>query len=96
YFRDGKAHSLINAAGAAILASSKNKDAAAKFLEYLVSDSAQSYFAGKNFEFPLVSGIDTPITLPDVATLNAPVVDLAELRDLKSAAEVLREAGVLK
>ena len=95
YFRSGKADSLVNVAGVAIVATSKNKPAAEKFVSHLVGTSAQKYFATKNYEFPLVSGIELPIDLPDIATLNPPVVDLAKLTDLASAHQILRQAQAL-
>ena len=95
YFRSGKADSLINVTGAAILATSKNKQAAEKFLSYLLSESAQTYFTSENYEFPLVSKIETPLGLPDISTLNPPVVDLAKLTDLASAHKILRAAKAL-
>lgn len=47
----------VNIAGAAIARHAKNRDAAQRFLEYLVSDSAQNYFADGNNEWPAVSSL---------------------------------------
>jgi iron(III) transport system substrate-binding protein len=44
----------VNVAGAAIAKSAPHRDAAVRFLEYLVSDSAQLYFADGNNEWPVV------------------------------------------
>ncbi len=44
----------VNVAGAAIAKSAPHRDAALKFLEYLVSDAAQLYFAEGNNEWPVV------------------------------------------
>jgi iron(III) transport system substrate-binding protein len=95
YFRSGKADSLVNVSGAAILATSKNKKAAETFVNYLLSDSAQTFFTEKNYEFPLVSGVETPLGLPDIASLKAPKVDLAKIQDLAAVHKILRDAGVL-
>lgn len=95
YFRSGKADSLVNVSGAAILKSAAHREAAEKFLAYLLSDEAQSKFAAENYEFPLVAGIKTPLDLPDVSTLNAPTVDLAAIGDLAQANTILKEAGAL-
>ena len=35
----------------------KNKEAAVKFLEYLTSKSAQTYFADSNNEYPVVKNV---------------------------------------
>ena len=47
----------VNIAGVAVARYAKNHDAAVRFLEYLVSDQAQSYFADGNNEWPVVAGL---------------------------------------
>ena len=47
----------VNIAGVAIARHAKNRDAALRFLEYLVSDRAQQYFADGNNEWPVVAGV---------------------------------------
>lgn len=44
----------INVSGGGILKNSPNKKAAQQFIEYLVSDEAQAYFANGNNEWPVV------------------------------------------
>jgi iron(III) transport system substrate-binding protein len=48
----------VNISGAGVAKHSPNKDAAIKFLEYLVSDDAQRYFANGNNEYPVVGKVD--------------------------------------
>jgi iron(III) transport system substrate-binding protein len=47
----------INVSGAGLLKTAPHKAAAIKFLEYLVGDDAQRYFADGNNEWPAVSGV---------------------------------------
>lgn len=47
----------VNIAGGAIAKNAKNRDAAVKFLEYLASDAAQTYFANGNNEYPAVPSV---------------------------------------
>jgi iron(III) transport system substrate-binding protein len=47
----------LNIAGGAIAKNSKNKANAIKFLEYLVSASAQNHFANGNNEWPVAKGV---------------------------------------
>jgi iron(III) transport system substrate-binding protein len=47
----------VNISGAGVLKNAPNRDAAVKFLEYLVSDDAQRYFADGNNEWPIVAGV---------------------------------------
>jgi iron(III) transport system substrate-binding protein len=46
----------INVSGAGVVKTAPNKANAVKFLEYLASDSAQTYFADGNNEWPVVKG----------------------------------------
>ncbi len=56
--QDGRgAH--VNLATASMTASSPNPEAAAKLLEFLVSDFAQAHFAAANNEYPAVAGVST-------------------------------------
>lgn len=48
----------INVAGGAVARHAKHKDEAIKFLEYLVSPSAQNHFANGNNEWPVVPNMD--------------------------------------
>ena len=45
----------LNVSGAGVLKNAPNKDAAIRYLEYLASDTAQSYFASGNNEWPAVA-----------------------------------------
>jgi iron(III) transport system substrate-binding protein len=45
----------LNVSGAAVLKHAPHKDAAIRYLEYLASDTAQSYFASGNNEWPAVA-----------------------------------------
>jgi iron(III) transport system substrate-binding protein len=53
----------INISGAGIAKNAPHKDAAIKFLEYLVSPEAQAIFAGSNNEYPIV---ETGVTIDPV------------------------------
>lgn len=47
----------VNIAGGALAKHAKNRDAGVKFLEYLSTNSAQTYFANGNNEYPVVPGV---------------------------------------
>jgi iron(III) transport system substrate-binding protein len=88
--------SLINVAGAAMLASSDSQPAALRLIEWLLSQEAQSYFAERTFEYPLVEGVEEPQEVPPLADLQHPDIDLTDLADLQGTLELLREVGVLE
>jgi iron(III) transport system substrate-binding protein len=49
-FAGGGTH--VNVSGAAVARHAPNRDAAVKFLEYLLSDEAQKIYAEAHFEYP--------------------------------------------
>lgn len=96
FMTGGGAASLVMPAGAGILDSSKNPEAAAEFIEFLLGEQAQSFFADETFEYPLAAGIAANDALPPLASLNPPQVDLSELAGvLDRATDLVAAAGLL-
>ena len=87
--------SLVNAAGASILASSDAQADAQRFVEFLLSDESQRYFAEETYEYPLVSGIDGPVGTPPLSEIPTPQIDLSNLSDLQGTLRLLSETGAL-
>jgi iron(III) transport system substrate-binding protein len=87
--------SLVMVAGAGVIGSSDNQEAAHKFLRFMLSPVAQQYFATQTFEYPLVEGVHTQRELPPLAELNAIQLDLANLADLEGTLALLRDVGAL-
>jgi iron(III) transport system substrate-binding protein len=86
---------LINVAGAGILASGAHQDEALAFVEYLLSDEAQAYFAENTSEYPVVDAVPSPADLPSLSEVGSPDIDLGELADLPGTVELLTEVGAL-
>jgi iron(III) transport system substrate-binding protein len=61
----------VNISGGGLAASAKNRDNAIRFLEYLVSPSAQRFLAEGNDEYPVVSGVAPPSTIARFGTFKA-------------------------
>lgn len=95
FFPDGDPGSLINVAGAAILASSDQPDLALDLVEYLLGDSAQTYFAAKTFEYPLVATVEPSVDLPSLDEIESPEIDLSDLDDLQATLEMIEDSGAL-
>jgi iron(III) transport system substrate-binding protein len=91
----GDAGSVVLVAGAGVLNSARNKDAAEKFLRFMLSAPAQQYFASQTYEFPLVSGVAKARLLPDLEKVQKPEIDLSRLDDVKGTQDLLREAGAI-
>ena len=87
--------SLMMVAGAGILATSENPDAAEKFLEFMLSKAGQAYFVDETYEYPLIEGVRTQRLLAPPSQINIPQIDMADLADLQGTQKLLREMEVL-
>ena len=91
--RDVGAMMLVNGAG--ILSTSNNVEEAQKFLNFMLSQVGQQYFASQTFEYPLVDGVKTHRLLVPLDQLEVPDVDLSKLDDVKGTQALLREVGII-
>ena len=96
YFLSGSdPGALINVAGAGILGASDVETSARRFVEFLLSDESQRYFAAETFEYPLVTGVDGPEGAPPLEQIETPQIDLSDLSSLQQTLVMLTETGVL-
>jgi iron(III) transport system substrate-binding protein len=95
YFTNGDLGGIFMVTAAGVLDTSKKKEAAARFVEYLLRPSSQQYFTAKAHEYPLVPGVGTDIGLPPIESLKAPALDLSDLQDLRGSLDMMRQAGIL-
>ncbi|MBB6431606.1 iron ABC transporter substrate-binding protein [Algisphaera agarilytica] len=96
-FEQGDIGNMVNVAGAGVLKSSKNAEAAQKLIDYLLTDKGQHYFVGEIFEYPVVDGVMPHRQHGDLDTKleQAPEVDLNAISDLNGTLKLLREVGLL-
>jgi iron(III) transport system substrate-binding protein len=87
--------SLINVAGAGILTTAPNPVAAQAFVDFLLSEESQQYFATETHEYPLIDGVAADPDLPPLTEIQSPDIDLSDLSDLEGTLQPLQEAGVL-
>jgi len=92
---NGDPGALINVAGVGILKAADHPVAAARFVSFLLGPTAQTFFAEKNFEFPLAAGVKPLPSLPNLAEVQSPDIDLSDLYKLDETLTMLREAGLL-
>jgi iron(III) transport system substrate-binding protein len=78
----------INISGIAVTAAAKNKQAAIKLLEFMVTDAAQQWYADTNFEYPVKKGVQLNETLKQWGDFKADTLNLSELG--KNNAEAIR------
>jgi iron(III) transport system substrate-binding protein len=76
--QDGRgAH--VNIGGAGVVADAPNPDNAVKLLEFLASDEAQRLFAGGNYEYPVVEGVESHESLADLGEIKLDPVSVSVL-----------------
>lgn len=91
----GDIGTLVNVAGAGVLKTSDRGDEAREFLEFMLGEEAQRYYAETNSEYPLIAGVPSAAHLTPIAELRPPDIDLSDLADLEGTLRLLRSAGVL-
>ncbi len=92
----GDVGSLVMPAGVGILASTDQADAAQRLVDFLLSNTAQSYFANQTYEYPLIEGVNPAVGLPPLDEINAPDIDLSKLADvLPDATRLVTESGLV-
>jgi iron(III) transport system substrate-binding protein len=86
---------LVNVAGVGVLAGSAEEEAALAAVEFLLSPTAQQYFADETAEYPVVPGVTTTEhDLTPLAELTGSSVDLNELDSLEETLALLDEVGL--
>jgi iron(III) transport system substrate-binding protein len=92
---NGDPGALVNVAGVGILRSTDAPEAAATFVNYLLSPSAQRYFAEETHEYPMVAGVPTAPNLPPLSQIQSPDIDLSDLDTLEATLMLLQDVGLL-
>lgn len=96
FFTVPTAGSLVMPSGIGVLKTSEKQDAAQRFIEFLLSNAAQEYFANETFEYPLVPGVPANDLLPPIDTIPTPDIDLSDLATvLGRATDLVAEAGLI-
>ncbi|CAN5335072.1 iron ABC transporter substrate-binding protein [soil metagenome] len=94
YLMDGEAGSLVNVSGASVLGSADRTEDAQALIEFLLSEPAQTYFAEQTYEYPMIDGVPVAEELPDLASLDAPEIDLTDLDTLAETTAMIEEVGL--
>jgi iron(III) transport system substrate-binding protein len=87
---------VIDVSGAAVLASSKHKQEAQRFLAFIVSKQGQEIIAhSQSYEYPLGSGVTTAQGLRPFDTLQPNPISIAQLGDGSAAIALLQKVQLL-
>ena len=90
----GDPGSLVNVAGVGILRGSDHGAQARQFVEFLLTEQSQSYFAQQTKEYPLVAGVPAVPDLPPLESLQTPQIDLSDLNTLEQTLKMITGAGL--
>lgn len=96
FFTAGDPGALVNTAGAGIIATAANADAAQSLVDYLTGDAGQTYFAEETWEYPVVAGLEPSVDLVPLEDIQSPDIDLSDLANtIEPALDLLAEVGLL-
>jgi iron(III) transport system substrate-binding protein len=97
HFEDGDLGNLALVTGAGALQASDQSEAARQFLQFLLSEEAQSYAATQVNEYPVVQGTPVPAYMMPVeqALRLSPTFDLQRLQEMDPTLTLLRDVGAL-
>ncbi len=95
YTAPGDVGTLINVAGVGILNAADHGDEAAELVAFLLSDTAQRYFADETYEYPVVASVEANADVPSIDELQPLAIDLGRLEDLEATLALMRDVGVL-
>lgn len=91
-FTAGDAGNLVNVSGISVLS---NNPAALILAQWLLNETAQTYFLEKTFEYSLTSDVAPSPTLPKLSEIQGPQIDLSDLSSLKQTLQMLADAGLI-
>lgn len=97
FLRPGDPGALVNVAGVGVIEGSSHVDDANRFVQFLLADENQRYYAEEaaEAEYPLVEGIAPKAGLPPLSSLGGGSVPLEALGDeLKKTLDLLSEVGI--
>ena len=84
----------INISGVAMAKNAPNKDAAAKLIDFLLSEESQFWYATTNHEYPVLADIAWSELLQSFGTFKTEQVPLGKLGELNAAAvQMMDRAG---
>jgi iron(III) transport system substrate-binding protein len=95
FFAAGDVGSLVNVAGVGILDSADHPDKALAFADFLLKEEAQTYFADRTWEYPLIAGVSPEPGLIPLDQIQSPNIDLSDLADLQGTLALLTDVGIL-
>lgn len=95
HYTKADAGSMINVAGMGIVDTTSDKELAERFIQYMLSDSAQTYYATSTYEYPLATNAQVVGSQISIEEIDHPKVDLNKLDDLEGTLTLLKDIRAL-
>jgi iron(III) transport system substrate-binding protein len=93
-FYPGDPGGPLNPAGIGIIKGTDNQAAASAFVDFMLSPTAQRYFAKDALEIPMVKGVEPPAGMPTADELTLPGLGPQQLEELPDARRLLTATGI--
>jgi iron(III) transport system substrate-binding protein len=81
----------VNISGGGILKHSPNKENAEKFLEFLLTEEAQSHIVNNTFEYPILETVEPHELIAGFGTFNMDKTSVADFGEYNPAAVKLMD-----
>jgi iron(III) transport system substrate-binding protein len=91
----GDPGNLVNVAGVAVLPTGADNEASSQFVDFLLTDEAQRFFAEQTAEYPLVDSVEPREGLEPLDEIGGPDLTLDQLADLQGTQELLLQVGLI-
>jgi iron(III) transport system substrate-binding protein len=94
YFPSSDVGSVVNVAGAAVLASSRHRENAERFVEFMLSRAGQALISqGDDYEYPTRPGVAPNRELPALDSVSHARLSVVELGNDEAAARLIARTG---
>jgi iron(III) transport system substrate-binding protein len=91
----GRAGNLLIVSGVGIIRHSQKQEAAAKLVEFLLSEPSQRYITQSGYEYPVRHGVKAADVLTPLADIELLEVDQTSIADVSPTVTMLQEMGIL-
>jgi iron(III) transport system substrate-binding protein len=95
-FYPGDPAGLLSADGVGIIEGTDNEAAANAFVDFMLSQTAERYFASGNVEIPIVKGAEPRKDRLTADELIVPGLDVQQLEELDDARALLTDVGIIR
>ena len=95
YLPDGDIGSLMIVTAVGILDTADDSEAAARFVEFMLGESAQTFYSQETLEYPLAAGVAPSSVLPPLSDVGLTTYDFDQLGGgLERTKELIDESGL--